>query len=131
MTELKDYLKKYGLDTTQINNLYSTFDTFLKTKNFNSLKAILNTYPHPTFKDVENFNKDHTKKVVLNKIDYAGVDDRLYQIICRLDRGFNEDVYKDSFSYLSMITQYEKEEQKHTHKGAIYYNIGLFLFKKE
>ncbi len=130
LKELKDFLKIYGMESTQIKNIYSSLNIFLKTKNFDDLKVLLNIYPHPTFKDIETFNKDHTKKVVLNDIDYAGVDDRLYEIICRLDRGFKEDVYKDSISYLNIITQYENKEQKHTHKGAIFYNIGLFLFRK-
>lgn len=130
MTELEEYLKTYSLDPNQINNLYSALQTFLKTQNYDSLKALLNTYPHPTFKDVELFNNDHINKVVLSSINYAGTDDRLCEIICQLNRGFIEEVYKDLISYLNMITQYEREEQKHTHKGGIFYNIGLFLFNK-
>ncbi len=130
MTELKDFLKKYGLDSNQINDIYSNLENFLKIKDYNSLKILLNTYPHPTFKDVENFNSDHNKKVVLSSINYAGVDDRLYEIICQLKRGFTEEVYKDSFKYLNLIDKYENEEKKHTHKGAIFYNIGQFLFNQ-
>lgn len=130
MTELEDCLKTYGLDPKQINNLYSALETFLKTQNYDSLKALFNIYPHPTFKDVEHFNNDHNNKVVLRSINYAGVDDRMCEIICHLNRGFTEQVYKDLIAYLNMIIQYEREEQKHTHKGGIFYNIGLFLFKK-
>ncbi len=30
MTELKDFLKKYGLDSNQINDIYSNLENFLK-----------------------------------------------------------------------------------------------------
>lgn len=130
MTELEDYLKKYGLDTTQITNIYYALDTFHQIKTYNSFKSLLNTYPHPTFKDVEDFNNDHKNKVVLGGIDYAGVDDRMCEIICGLNRGFKEEVYRDIISYLNWITQYEREEKTHTHKGGIFYNIGQFFFYK-
>ena len=134
MTELDEWLKPklitYDLNSTQINSLISALNTFLEPFNFDSFKALLDTYPHPTFKDVEDYNKNHKNKVVLSGINYAGVDDRLYEIICHLERGFKEEVYNDSFKYLSMITRYENEEKKHTHKGGVFYNIGLFLFNK-
>lgn len=130
MTELTDLLKVYGLNSTQISELISALESFLKLHDFDSFKTLINTYPHPTFKDVEDYDKNHNNKVVLNGIDYAGVDDRLYEIICSLKRGFTEEVYNDSFSYLNIITQYENEEKQHTHKGAVFYNIGLFLFNK-
>jgi hypothetical protein len=130
MTELKDYLKKCGLDPNQIKDIFSGIDTFLKNKEYSSLKALLNTFPHPTLKDVEDYNNNQNNKVVLSNLNYAGVDDRLYQNICHLERGMDKGVYVDSFTYLNLITRYESEEQKHTHKGAIFYNIGLFLFKE-
>ncbi len=128
MTELKEYLKIYGLNTSQITNILSALESFLQTKDYDSFKVLFNTYLHPTFKDVEDFNNDHNNKVVLSGYDYAGVDDRMCEIICDLNRGFKEEVYRDLIGYLNWITKYEQEEQKHTHKGGIFYNIGLFFF---
>ena len=32
---------------------------------YDSLKALLNTYPHPTFKDVEHFNNYHNNRELI------------------------------------------------------------------
>ena len=112
-------IEEYGLSNSLDMNDFQTF------------KDLMNSYPHPSLTDVENYKKNPNNKVTILGIDYGGIDDRLCGTINEIKETTTPDeAYPKLVPYLNAVLQYEEIEQIHTHKGSIYFNIGQYLFKK-
>lgn len=103
----------------------------LNTNDFQTFRDLLNSYPHPNLSDVEKSLNNPKNKVIISKVDYGGLDDVICAIINNIDKKATpEQAYPKLIPYLNAVLLYEENEKKHTHKGAIYFNIGQYLLKK-
>ena len=122
--------EEYGLSNEQAKKVEEKLKV-LNMDDFQTFKDLLNSYPHPNLSEVENYLKNPKNKVVIPKIDYGGLDDVISATINGFDRATTpEQAYPKLIPYLNAVLQYEEKEKKHTHKGAIYFNIGQYLLKK-
>ena len=120
----------YGLNNEQAKTVEKKLET-LKMNDFQTFKDLLNSYPHPSLSDVENYLINPKNKVIVQNIDYGGLDDAICGIINGLvEKTTPEQAYPKLIPYLNAVLQFEEDEKKHTHKGAIYFNIGQYLLKK-
>ena len=104
---------------------------YLDHSNYENYKEIFDLYPHPPTAEVSKFKLDNSHKVVIPKKFYAGIDDLVHGCTNYLDINTDpEKVYRSLINHLNMVLLYEERESKHTHKGAIYFNIGQCLLFK-
>ncbi len=127
---INQILKEYGLSGEQVKIFEDKLSIFDKKNQFKIFKELMNVFPHPTLRDVENYYQDTSNKLVVKGIDFGGIDQLLCQILNGLTISTSpEEAFPKLVSYLNLVMKYEEEEQKHTHKGAIYFNIGQYLLK--
>ncbi len=130
MSEFVNLLIEKGLDTTQAKQVEERLLAVDK-DDYQTLKNLLNSYPHPSSSKVNDYKINSNNKVLVKDIDYGGIDDLICGTINNLRKDTDPEIaYKRLIPYLNAILNFEEEEQKHTHKGAIYFNIGQGLFKK-
>ena len=82
--------------------------------NYDYLKKVFDSCSRPSRQEIENYKENPANKV--SNTQYAAFDDKTFGIA---------DIYpKDIPHYyelLKLIYRYEKEEQKHVHKGNLFY----------
>ncbi|MBD3211670.1 MAG: hypothetical protein GF311_03605 [Candidatus Lokiarchaeota archaeon] len=129
MKIFEEILHNYGLSKNQSQEVSKKLNS-LDYNNFQTFKDLMNSYPHPSQNDVENYLIDPSNKAIISGIDYGGIDDLICGTINNLKKETPpEEAYSKLIPYLNMVLQYEQQENKHTHKGAIYFNIGQYLIK--
>lgn len=120
----------YGLSKEQAKTVEEKLNA-LNMNDFQTFRDLLNSYPHPNLSDVENYLNNPKNKVVIPSVDYGGLDDVICGTINNLDKKTTpEQAYPKLIPYLNAVLKFEEKDKKHTHKGAIYFNIGQYLLKK-
>lgn len=122
--------KKIGIDIkneqTHVYNNESYWKRLyqLVDKDYISLKVVLDTCPRPFKSEISRYKEDPKNKV--SDISYADFDDRTFGLVSLFPK--NIDSYEN---LLKRIYRYEQEEEKHVHKGTIYYFLAEEYFKKD
>ena len=83
-------------------------------RDYNTLSKVLNACSRPNINEIEDYNRDPTKKI--SDTQYKFFDDKTFGLYP-----------KDITTYENLtrlILRYEEQEKKHVHKGTIFYFLG-------
>jgi hypothetical protein len=85
-----------------------------KDKDYLALKKVFNSYTRPNLDAVNNYNDKPVNKIT--NTNYKYYDDKIIGIIPMNIPNWE--------NLLNLIIRYEREENKHVHKGTLYYFLG-------